>query len=230
VAARIYQGQPFSFLQTQKQYLINNVVKGTDMCVSPNKVINDLFYRKCEGNELRLTHYYKFLITVQAQHKQPKGTNAVSASQISININAELLAKAVLSEIANSDSTTLEESVIIQALKNKKLKHEEELLEKLIQALELKTRAFPRLRIYLVEKRGDYVESFRLNMASAQLRPLIFEWINRTLNRLAEKEPGSKELEDLKGALQKSIRELIAINDSECVAVMDKWFEDSYQE
>lgn len=30
--------------------------------------------------------------------------------------------------------------------------------------------------------------------------------------------------------LQKSVRELIAINDSECVALLDKWFEDSYQE
>ncbi len=39
-----------------------------------------------------------------------------------------------------------------------------------------------------------------------------------------------KEFNSLKEVIQKSVRELIAINDSECVALLDKWFEDTYQE
>lgn len=76
VTARIYQGQPFNFLLNQKDYLIKNIVKGTDMCASPNKIINELFYKKCEGNDFRLDHYYRFLITVQSQHEYVKSDNA----------------------------------------------------------------------------------------------------------------------------------------------------------
>jgi len=36
--------------------------------------------------------------------------------------------------------------------------------------------------------------------------------------------------ENLKSAIQRSIKELIQINVGECISLLDKWFEDSYQE
>ena len=55
---------PYKFLLNQREYLLNNTVKGTGMSMPPNKIINELFLKKCDGNELRLDHYYKFLIVV----------------------------------------------------------------------------------------------------------------------------------------------------------------------
>lgn len=128
----------------------------------------------------------------------------------------------------NSNIEAVEEQQMIKAIKNKKLKSED--IDKILSSLELKTKAYPSLRIYLVEKKKDFVQSLKLNMANASLRANIFEWINRTLNKLSSDGISLKPFNDLKEALQKSIRELIAINDAECVAIMDKWFEDSYQE
>jgi hypothetical protein len=62
------------------------------------------------------------------------------------------------------------------------------------------------------------------------LRKNIFDWINKTLGKLSSNGEDDKPFNDLKQIIQKSIRELIAINDGECVALLDKWFEDSYQE
>jgi ABC-type amino acid transport substrate-binding protein len=67
-------------------------------------------------------------------------------------------------------------------------------------------------------------------MGNTLLRKNIFEWINRTLVKLSSDGADEKPFNDLKTIIQKSIRELIAINDGECVALLDKWFEDSYQE
>lgn len=67
-------------------------------------------------------------------------------------------------------------------------------------------------------------------MSNTQLRKNIFEWINKTLQKLGSDGGSDKPYCELKEVLQKSVRELIAINDSECVALLDKWFEDSYQE
>ena len=39
------------------------------MSMPPNKVINELFPRKCEGNELRLDYFYRFLVVVQSNHE-----------------------------------------------------------------------------------------------------------------------------------------------------------------
>jgi hypothetical protein len=74
------------------------------------------------------------------------------------------------------------------------------------------------------------VYSFKLNLANAQLRKSIFEWINRILDKLSANGASEKPFMDLKEAIQKSIRELISINVGECVQLLDKWFEDTYQE
>ena len=58
-------------------------------------------------------------------------------------------------------------------------------MDKILQVLELQIRLFPSLRIFLVERKKDFVQSFRLNMASSTLRKGIFEWINKTLSKLS---------------------------------------------
>jgi hypothetical protein len=65
-------------------------------------------------------------------------------------------------------------------------------------------------------------------MSHPDLRKGIFEWINRTLLHLSSKPSYAKPFTDLKEALQRSVKELISINDGESVALLDKWFEDSY--
>ncbi len=62
IAAKLYQGLPYKFLTEQKDYLTKNIVKGTEMSPTPSKVINELFYKRCENHDLRLENYYKFLI------------------------------------------------------------------------------------------------------------------------------------------------------------------------
>ena len=55
----------------------------------------------------------------------------------------------------------------------------------------------PNLRIYLLEKKKDYVVSFKLNMANGELRNNIFEWINTTSEFLTNNKKVIK-LRDLK--------------------------------
>jgi hypothetical protein len=84
------------------------------------------------------------------------------------------------------------------------------------------------LRIYLVEKLKDFVESFKLNLGNVEMRKSIFEWINRTLDELSRNGKTTKPFDDLKEVIQRSIRELISINVGDCVLLLDRWFEDTY--
>jgi hypothetical protein len=54
VSAKLFYGQPFKFLKDQRDYLMKNNVKGTGMCMAPSKIINELFLKKCEGNQVRM--------------------------------------------------------------------------------------------------------------------------------------------------------------------------------
>jgi hypothetical protein len=47
VVAKLYYGLPFKFLQEQREYLTANLIKGTEVSMPPNKVINELFPKKC---------------------------------------------------------------------------------------------------------------------------------------------------------------------------------------
>lgn len=76
-----------------------------------------------------------------------------------------------------------EEQLLIKAIQNKKYK--DEAVDKMLSVLELQIRMHPQLRIFLVERKKDFVQSFRLNMASTALKKNIFEWINKTLSKLA---------------------------------------------
>jgi hypothetical protein len=64
--------------------------------------------------------------------------------------------------------------------------------------LEVQTKALPNLRIFLVEKKKDFVQSFKLNMANSMLRKNIFEWINKTLSKLSSDGEDDKPFNDLK--------------------------------
>ena len=50
------------------------------------------------------------------------------------------------------------------------------------------------------------------------------------MSKLSSDGGSEQPFNQLKQVVQKSVKELIAINDAECVALLDRWFEDSYQE
>ena len=45
-----------------------------------------------------------------------------------------------------------------------------------------------RIRIYLLELQGDYLQSFRLNMQDESLKSCIFTWIEDKFEKLSLKE------------------------------------------
>ena len=139
----------YKFLEEQRDYLTNNPVKGVGLSASPTKVINQMFLAKCKGNEVRLQHYYKFLIAVQAQHEYQR-----PESDPFLFIDKDLLLEAIIKTLQKSsaskdiidlDSTDLfsnlgngssmgssggiyspleEEQLLIKAIQNKKYKDE----------------------------------------------------------------------------------------------------------
>ena len=79
-----------------------------------------------------------------------------------------------------------------------------------------------------MEKKKDYVQSLKLNLSNAALRKKIFEWISNSLEKLSSHGASIQPFDQLKEAIQMSIREIIAINVEETVKLLDRWFEDAY--
>jgi len=111
-------------------------------------------------------------------------------------------------------------------VQNRKFKKED--VEKMLQLLETSAKALPNLRVFLVELKGDFVQSFKLNMSNPQLRRGIFAWLDATFKWLSKE--NEAKFQELKGVVQRSVRDLISISDGESVALLDAWFEESYQE
>ena len=79
-----------------------------------------------------------------------------------------------------------------------------------------------------MEKKKDYVSAFKLNMTHPKLRPSIFDWITRTFDKLSRNGKTLQPFNELKTAIQRSVKELIQLNEGLCVELLDKWFEDEY--
>jgi hypothetical protein len=63
--------------------------------------------------------------------------------------------EAVLFLVNSKKDLNLDESMLIKAIDNKKFKKED--VEKILKPLETSTKSLPSLRIYLVERKKDYV-------------------------------------------------------------------------
>ena len=84
------------------------------------------------------------------------------------------------------------------------------------------------LRVLLLEKRKDYLNSFKLNMQHPSLRKKIFIWIDRTLEKLSADRGSAALTQELKSEIQKKVRDLIQLDIGSCVVMIDTWFEDTY--
>jgi hypothetical protein len=125
-----------------------------------------------------------------------------------LNLDYDKLNKAVTHLVTLRENTTpggappsnsVNEELLIKAIKSKKFKKED--IDRLLAHLETQTRALPLLRIFLVEKKKDWVNSFKLNLANAQLRKNIFSWINQTLDKLSRNGKSLQPFEELKEAI-----------------------------
>lgn len=61
------------------------------------------------------------------------------------------------------------------------------------------------LRVFLLELREDYTNSFRLNLQNPTLKTKIFSWIEKTFDKLQQ----DIEKQELQVALQKQIQQNI---------------------
>jgi hypothetical protein len=69
---------------------------------------------------------------------------------------------------------------------------------------------FVKLQIFLLEKQGNYLSSFRLNMYSEELKLQIFDWIDDKLEKLSENTIDEDvRFGQLKNLVAKHMREII---------------------
>lgn len=125
-----------------------------------------------------------------------------------------------------SKQTFIDEETLIRAIRAKKLESQD--IDMLLAQLDKQVQFLPYLRIYLVEKKKDFVKSFQLNLANSQLRKNIFTWINDKLEDLQSKGNTLQPFIDLKKAIHDSMKELISIDVNQAIQVVDKWYEGSY--
>lgn len=63
-----------------------------------------------------------------------------------------------------------------------------------------------------MELRGDYLNSFRLNLNSTELNKKIFIWIEKTFDHLSRDESLKDKFELLQNEIQKNIQRLLQID------------------
>jgi hypothetical protein len=93
----------------------------------------------------------------------------------------------------------MDEKILIKALQGRKLKQED--INKLLFVMDSQTKSWPLTRIFLVEKKKDYVQSLKLNLTNQNLRKNIFEWINSSLDKLSSHGAEIEPYEKLKEAI-----------------------------
>lgn len=173
VIARAFMSQPLKYLSTQKEYYEKNSIRG-NLCMPLDEIINGIFLKKAQADDKRLPAFYKFIITVQSHQ------NNESAPRI--NIDTALVLKACLHAIKThptEDSPLIEEDIIINALKSKKLEKKD--FEKFASDSDFSDYAknkMPNLRVFLMEMKKDYLNSYKLNKQHPTLKKKIFEWID----------------------------------------------------
>ena len=90
---------------------------------------------------------------------------------------------------------------------------------------------FIKLQIFLYEKEGNYLSSFRLNMNHPDLRLDIFKWIDKKLELLSENTIDEDERYGLlKNSIAKQMREIIEIDVDKTIELIERWYDDKYSD
>lgn len=76
----------------------------------------------------------------------------------------------------------LEEEIVINAIKSKKIKKED--LETITKILDMQPQSFTNLRIFIAEKKKLFVQSFKLQLMNSQLKKNVFSWIDTMFDSL----------------------------------------------
>jgi hypothetical protein len=90
---------------------------------------------------------------------------------------------------------------------------------------------FVKVRVYLLEQKGDYLESFKLNMKQLDNTVDIFKWIDTKFEVLSENVINlDKRLGQLKNAVASQMKELIEIDAQKAIELIDNWYDNSYSD
>jgi len=85
-------------------------------------------------------------------------------------------------------------------------------------------------RVFVLENRKDYVNSFRVNKMEIELRKNIFAWIDKTLILLSQDHAMEETSIDLKNEIINSFKDLRQIDIEACQMTIDTWFDESLQD
>jgi len=75
-----------------------------------------------------------------------------------------------------------QETLVLEAIR--KTSKEEDKLADLLRVVQMQGGAFPRVRVYLLKKKGEYSKALAIYMNSSALRGDVFEWVNEVLEKL----------------------------------------------
>jgi hypothetical protein len=157
-----------------------------------------------------MTHFYFFILNVTVEHyryqeklkkeneiKRMKGIK-VTIFKTELKLNFKIIQESINQVLINwsrqleadSDQSSkrpcFDESIIIEALKSQQdaftLEHNDALLKQL-DDLNLQKHLI-NMRIYLLEQRGDYLQSFRMHMTNDQLKEKVFTWIKTKFDEM----------------------------------------------
>lgn len=78
------------------------------------------------------------------------------------------------------------EDNLIKVIESKNLS--KSIIDKISTEIDLHNSLMAKLRVYLMERRMDYVNSFRLQMQNEEMRHNIFVWIEKALTILEHSE------------------------------------------
>jgi hypothetical protein len=115
---------------------------------------------------------------------------------------------------------------LIRAIKSKKLSKED--MEKLGRDRDLADSTLGNLKIFLMESRQDYVNALRLILQTVALRENVFDWINKTFEELQMTQ--KKVFDELATEVKKCMQDILKLKVEGGVALVDKWFDATYQE
>jgi hypothetical protein len=102
--------------------------------------------------------------------------------------------------VISKKQADFDEEIIINAIKGKRIKKED--CDTIISTLDQQEKPQNNLRIYIAERKKDYVLSFKLNLGSSTLRKQIFSWIHEKMGSLQSDVSLITQYKHLKTAIQ----------------------------
>jgi hypothetical protein len=85
------------------------------------------------------------------------------------------------------------------------------------------------LRIYLLEQRGDYLQSFRLHMTDDKIKSKVFEWIHIKFAELSASLE-EKRFNDLKNMVASHMKDIIQVDVDKTIELIEKYYDDNYSD